>query len=725
MPLSEILEKMNPQGKPSSDKGELYLGLVIGERTVKSGIWNFSDGEGMVLSFGSLENWEGQNAEELIVVADASIASAVSKLPEVSGRQPTKTILGLPESWVEGNSIEKGKLKMVEEACKKLLLKPLGFVVTPESIAHLLKKEEGGSPSVILVSLENSEMVISLLCGGKFLGSKIVGRSDNSALDLEEGLLRFDYKENLPSRILLLDGENLEEVRQALVSYPWIGPEKERKLNFLQLPRVEIAPPEMEVSAVVLAGSRDLGATTEKKEAEKEEETETVEDFGFVEGVDIAGKEPKVKEPEPVIEEEIQKETISRRFSFEGAKKILNVFNMKRIVKKIPGFFGFFRFALPPGKIWPIFGAASLLLAVILFTVVSVIKVEVKLLVHPQKIVKEFDFTASAKVSSPDLEKMILPLREVAVEVSGQKTAAVIGKKTVGERANGEVIIYNRTDQIRVIPKNTVLKGPAGLKFVLSEEVKVASKTADLEKGVDKWGEEKAKISAEEIGTQYNLAANSAFLQEGISGTSILIKNIEAFSGGTSREIQAVSKEDRESLQKALTEELKKQAQDNLGEKIDRKDLVLPGLARLDNKTDSFDRETGDEATDITLEEKATFIFSYLKNEDFLSLAQALVLSQVADGFKREPFKKEESFETKDEKKALYSASVILEFLPEIKIEEILLKLPFKTFSQAESYLKGLNQIAGVSISVRPTIFSWFKVFPPRKSNIKIMVEPI
>lgn len=717
MPLSEILEKINPQGKSLSDKGELYLGLVIGEKVVKSGIWNFIDGEGTVLSFGSPENWEGQNAEELIVVADASIASAVSKLPEVSGRQPTKTILGLPESWVEGSSIEKGKLKMVEEACKKLLLKPLGFVVTPESIAHLLKKEEGGSPSVILVSLENSEMIISLLCGGKFLGSKVVGRSDNLALDLEEGLLRFDYKENLPSRILLLDGENLEEAKQALVSYPWVGPEKEKKLSFLQLPRVEIAPPETEVSAVILAGSRDLGGTIKEKEVPEPlpPAVFSKEDFGFIEGKDIAGQEPRAKEPEPVIEEEMgkpQKEKPRRRFSFEGAKKI-------------PGFFGSFRFALPRGKIWLLFGAVSLLLAVALFAVVSVIKVEVKLLVRPQKIVKEFDFTVSAKVSSPDQEKMVLPLREAAIEVSGQKTAAVVGKKTVGEKAIGEVTIYNRTDQTKLIPKNTALKGPAGLKFVLSEEVKVASKTADLEKGVDKWGEQKAKVVAGEIGTQYNLAANSAFTVEGVSTSSILIKNTEAFSGGTSREIQAVTKEDRENLQKALTEELKKQAQDSLGEKIDPKDLVLPDLAGLDNKTDSFNREAGDEAQDLTLEEKAVFVFPYLKNEDFLSLAQAQVSSEIADGFEREPFKKEESFKIKDEKKALYSANVSLEFLPEIKTGEILAKLPFKTFSQAESYLKSLAQIAGVNISVRPTIFSWFKVFPPRKDNIKIMVEPL
>jgi len=198
--------------------GEYFLSLVIDEKRVQAGIWNFSAEGGQGLAYGSWESWGGGSAEEAVVAADASIASAIANLPDILGKQPTKVILGLPEFWVEGQAIRREKLEILQTVCKKLLLKPLGFVVTPEAIAHFLKKEEGGNSSLILVSIGEGEITVSLILQGKFLGSKIVGRSNSLALDLEEGLLRFNLEGSLPARIMLLGGEALEEARQTLIS---------------------------------------------------------------------------------------------------------------------------------------------------------------------------------------------------------------------------------------------------------------------------------------------------------------------------------------------------------------------------------------------------------------------------------------------------------------------------------------------------------------------------
>ncbi len=85
------------------------------------------------------------------------------------------------------------------------------------------------------------------------MGSKIVGRSNSLALDLEEGLLRFNFENALPVRILLLGGKPLEEEKQALISYPWVAPDSEKKLSFLQFPKVDVAEDNFETSAVILA----------------------------------------------------------------------------------------------------------------------------------------------------------------------------------------------------------------------------------------------------------------------------------------------------------------------------------------------------------------------------------------------------------------------------------------------------------------------------------------
>ena len=187
LPISTILGKINPLEKEHSlSMAEFYLALVVTDKKVKSGIWVSGEGGAKSLAFGSTENWGGEDGEELIVASDSSISSAVANLPQIEGKQPTKVIFGLPEHWVKENAINKEKGKFLQTVCRKLLLKPMGFVVTPEAIAYFLKKEEGGFPGAILVSFSEAEIIVSLIIQGKFLGSKVVGRSDNLSLDLEE-----------------------------------------------------------------------------------------------------------------------------------------------------------------------------------------------------------------------------------------------------------------------------------------------------------------------------------------------------------------------------------------------------------------------------------------------------------------------------------------------------------------------------------------------------------
>lgn len=751
LPINEILGKINPKEKTTRlSQEEFYLSLVIGERKVQAGIWNFSKEGGRGLAYGSVESWGGENAEELIVASDTSIASSVAALPEVAGSQPTKVVLGLPDSWVEGSAVKKEKLDILQTICKKLLLKPLGFVVTPEAIAHLLKRREGGLPSVIIVSLDEAEIAVSLIVQGKFLGSKLVGRSNSLAMDVEEGLLRFNFSGDLPSRIMILDGKDLEEEKQSLISYPWIAPDNEKKLGFLQLPKVEAAEENFEISAVVFAGSKEIGQETMPEPLPKETEKITKEtlqpeeekiiesafpetDFGFVKGKDILTVNPPQETSTEPLEvefpeqpEKLKTEVLATEVKVSSPKPFRpQKFNLLVVLGKIVS---------PFRKLLKFFLRRVFLVLLVLVIVFfggiflafkTTAKAEVKLFVRPQKIEKEFEFTVSPKVDSVDKEKMIIPAKEISAEVSGKKSADVTGKKTVGEKAKGEIIIYNRTDQVKSLPKGLVLKGPASLKFLLDEEVKVASKTADLEKGVDKWGEAKAKLTAENIGTQYNLAADSVLSFDTISSSLLVVKLSAAFSGGSSREIQAVSKEDRDNLQKALYKELEGTAKEQVKSKISPSDYLLEDAIQLKSKTDRFGREVGDEAASINLEEKAVFSALFFKEEDLKILVGKVVSSTIGEGYQHEAVKEEKSVIVKDKNKGIYLVKIKQDFLPNIKTEEVVQELKSKSFAKAEAFLKGLDQVVGVDISVQPKIFLKLKFFPLDGKNISVKVEAI
>lgn len=774
LPLSTILDKINPLEKEAaSGPVEFYLGLVISDKKVQSTIWTLSATGEKDLTFGSLENWNHNSAEDLIVAADASIATAVTKLSALSGQQPGKVILGLPESWVEENNIKKAKQTILQAVCQKLSLKPLGFVVTPEAIAHYLKQKEGGLPSAIVINLQETEVVVSLIVQGKFLGSKVVGRSDNLALDLEEGLLRFNHQGVLPNRILLVkDAEigNIEELKQTLVAYPWVDPDGDKKLNFLQLPRIEVAEEEMELTAVVNAGCRELGweegktaeVVAEKAPAlavetpvtkeetalpselsEPEPEDWPEEDFGFVKEGDILAVNPPQEEKpnlavspasdfsrpkiETVTEEEANADlpTTGKKVDFLGGfnNKISGVF---KFLKPGKMFFALpqlsFGFLPRKGLSFALGGLFFLVLAVF-FGFWQFTQAEVKIFIQPQKIDKEVEFTVSDEAETVDREKMIVPAREKNLRVLGEKTSNVTGKKTVGDKASGEVVVYNRTEEIVTLAQGEVLKGPGGLRFVLKQEVKVASKTADLVNGVDKWGEAKVGVEAEEIGAQYNLAANSVLTFEDFPSTSLLVKNPEAFSGGTSREIQAVSKDDRAGLQQTLLAELKNEAEGKVAGQIFPGDQVLVNSLSLEDKTDHFDHQVGDEASSLNLKTEANFSFSYVKKEDFEALTEKIIAELVPEGYVRNQEAQENRFTLKDEKKGIYLAQIKEEFWPEINLDEVPLSLKGKTSGQAETWLKSLGPVAGLEIKIKPKVFSYFRFLPLKAENINVAIE--
>lgn len=757
--IASFLEKINPVDKGSSSSVEYFLSLLVNEKRVKSAIWSVDKEGKKNIIFGNPESW-GNGLQELIVASDASIASAVTKLSRLEGKQPSKVILGIPESWVYENSIEPEKQALFKEVCRKMELKPAGFIVTPEAIAHYLKSEEGGLPSLIIVNIEETEITVSLILKGKFLGSKLVGRSDNLALDLEEGLLRFNISDNLPNRILLIDDTesyNIEEARQTLVAYPWVSPDAEKKLNFLQLPKIEVADPNFEIKAVVLAGFKEMNPEEEKDSAlpdlkEEKEETalnfpgeatgEKTEDFGFMKGEDVllAGSyipetksfsevEEDIQDSQTVYSVESKEEmTEGKNTEFPKTKKALPIFNSLKIA--LSGLKGIKlskpKFKLKTRKgVFVIIGIFLITTCFVIFSFWNWAKAEVKIIVMPQRIDKEFEFTVSAEAEEVNFQKMLVPARKLTHQVSSSKSTEVTGKKTVGEKAKGEIVIYNRTEQTKKVPKGTILKGTGGVQFVLDEEINVASKTADLEMGVDKWGEVKTTATAFDIGAQYNITPDSVLSFETISSSNLLVKNPSSFSGGTSREIQAVSKADRENLQKELLSELEEIAMLEMKNSVSGQDFLLEDSFKLESKLDSFNHEVDDEATSLSLEEKAEFSILFVKEEDFLALVKQVVAEEINEGYRHEVSFGDRDFSLIDSKKGIYKASVKEKFLPDIDTTVIPAQLKRKSLKTGEKILTEINKVSGMSISISPKPFSYLKFFPLKEQNIHVFVETL
>jgi hypothetical protein len=521
----EIFKKV----KQPETKREYTFALVIGYGVIKGALWAVDEGKTKIFSLSRVIDWEEEN--DLLKSTDRSFSEAVEKAGLLEEEEPKKIIFGLPQPWVEGEKITPEKLKFLKKLCQSLDLKPVGFVVTTEAIIKYLKTLEGVPPNAILVNVAQKEIEVALLRSGKIVGSSVVKRSDNLGDDIAEGLSRIKSKEVLPARIILYDSnQEIEEKKEEILSYPWL--EEEKGFNFLHLPKTEVVSVEFDIKAVALAGGAEVAkaagieaeifleekrpdssrepAVEEKIEPEKEkiaevEKVEKVEEeeivpakkppslgFGFTPEKDIAieDKVEKVKKVEKVEKEEVKLVEPPPPIEKELPKKP-KISLFKRL--KIPRIrIRFFQILSPFKRLFSLikFPAKLPLLGIIFLVLVLVLgaglfwlwwffpKAKVILFVEPQISEKAFKITLDASAQEIDLAQMIIPAQELEEVIRESKEKETTGTKIVGDKAKGEVIIYNRTNKEKTLDGGTVLTGPGGLEFTLNEEVVIASESA-------------------------------------------------------------------------------------------------------------------------------------------------------------------------------------------------------------------------------------------------------
>jgi len=750
MDLSKVSEILDPP-----KESELFLALKIEVDEVKSAFWKIENEKVKIVALGDRAEWGGAK-EELVVACDSSISSAVVKLQETGNEAPRNLVLGLPDFWVKDNKIISEKLEVLNFLAKKLSLNPLGFVVIPEAICYYLKNLENSLPSAILVYLGANEINISLLEKEKLIKTEVVGRSDNLALDVEEGVLRFIEEQNLPSRILLYNSQDLEEAKQTLISYPWQPPEKGIKPGFLHLPKVEILSSGVDIEAIAFAGGKEISKSQpvveEKTEKDQIEETPEVQPppeepqlateekkILFLKDEDIL-KESKYLEKETIKEEQIEKpeeelkveevitpETFPKKETFLKIKNPISFFT-----KKIGTFLRFLTRKIFVFK--GLRGRCSPLVRRLFLGVVSVCffiflgfyffaKAEVILMVARKEEVKEFEFKMDPNLEKIDEQGKIIPAKLISVEVSDRNTIQTTGKKTVGEKAKGEVIIYNRTDSGKSFSAGNVLVGPGKLKFLLDTEVKVASKTPDLTSGIDRWGEAKVGVTAEQIGVQYNIAGQSQLYFENFPSSSFLAKNQVAFLGGTSRQISVVSKDDQGKLLVDLTDRLKKNANEELKKKVSQNEILISETFDLKIKSTKFNHEIQDESPDLTLDLKGEGESLLIIKDDLDNLALSLLSSEIPEDYQVEKGKSEFSFLTFDKKESKLKVKAKITLKMKVNIEEIIKKIKGKSTFEGKQIISELGFVRFVQINVKPGLFGFLSRLPFKEGNIILTIE--
>ncbi|MDP3955171.1 MAG: hypothetical protein Q8Q15_02295 [bacterium] len=738
MELSNVLTKLSHRDAPEQ---EYFWALEIWSSGVKSAIWTIENEKTKVIVYGSEESWQG-TADDLISAADRSLASASEKFGETEG-EPSKVVFGLPYDWLEGEKIIASWQQMLQTLCEKLDLSPLGFVLTIDALNHQLKSTEGIPPSVILVSPHEDQVLVALVKQGKVEGVESVRRSETLSDDVFEGLSRFEKVDSLPSRILLFDGKEMETARENLIDFPW-----QAKLSFLHLPKIEMLSLDFDIASVCLSGgsevARSLGfkvtdeepavqpTPTEKETLEEalepavsEEVPKAEPDFGFVKGKDILDVKP-LEKTDDLDELEKNEQQIPPAEVEQGpvVEPELVVPDLN-VSKKPSGFLSFLKPKLPHFSL-PLPGISTLGIIILAILLISggavwtlfwgLPRAEVIISVSSQSSDEIFELTVDPNQEVSDGTNFILPGKAIEAEASGDKSVSTTGKKTVGEKAKGEITIFN-TGGTRNLSQGTTLTGPGGLKFTLDNDVSVGSGSAVVRKEVN------ASITAANIGAEYNLAGDSEFTIANLDKSVIGAKSNTALSGGTSRQIQAVSEEDQKNLLASLTEDLSEKAKAELSGNIPEGKKLIEESLTTKEVSRSFDKKTGDESPDLGLSLRIKAQALTFSQDEFLKMVENRIISSVPEGYEINKENISSDFEVEKQEKdgsVVFKVGVKAGLLPKLNLEEIVENIKGKYPDVAREYLGKLPGFAGAEINITPLLPAKIMTLPRVGKNIKI-----
>ncbi len=187
----------------------------------------------------------------MLEASDKAISAAEQSLPE--GIQTHKTVFGVKESWVEDAHITKDYLAKLKTLSEELDLQPIGFLVFPEAIAHLLQKEEGAPVSGILVDIGAQIVSLTLIRAGRIVATKETPLQDSLTDTVETGLKMFENVEIFPSRIILFETEDTT-IEKKFLRHQW-----SKSLPFLHVPQVTTLAHDFDTRAILYGTATQMG----------------------------------------------------------------------------------------------------------------------------------------------------------------------------------------------------------------------------------------------------------------------------------------------------------------------------------------------------------------------------------------------------------------------------------------------------------------------------------
>lgn len=670
--------------KKDDQKKEHIFGLILREEKGAALIFEINLKEKTIELVGEKKFRYSNGWENLTEDIDFEL----SEMEETFNVKTEKMILFLYSHLVDQqkDAIKEPYLTKIKKMAKTLELKPLGYIENYEAIINFLKEKEVILPSIILVELDRSSLTVFIYKANQLIESRTVSRTEDLIFDVETGLKELKKDSILPTRLVIYGEEISDDEINKIITYQW------DESLFIQIPKPEIFSYENLLAALTKTFSKEIFENVKDVEA-KEEKTEVTQVVGFLIGGDI--KETKDFGQKREID---QSKTNLRKDDYQ----------IKQLPKK---FLPPISFSLPKRLFLFIF---SIILILFLFSVLFFFHHASITIYFPRRLLKE-ELNFAVAQNSINKQEIIIQ-KEETIETSGSKI--------IGEKARGEVIIYNSTSSEKNFSKGTILESDNGLKFSLDNDVNVASASQTLTAEgnlLTVTGKTKTGVTALEIGSKYNLPKNQKLRIIDYPINSFFALVSESFSGGTEKKISTVSRNDIETIRKKTLEKIKDEAWKKYKKTFEGRELI-DSLTKTEILEEKFSHELGEETKSLSFSTRAKVIFFYLEKDklkrELLSLLSKNKIGdfQIVEKHITYQLKK---IEDKDEHKIIYFSVEALT-LPKINVEGLKKKIRGKSIEALEKIIKDDIKAVDFKVMTKENIYPLNKFIPLFEKNIYI-----
>ncbi|MBP6881937.1 MAG: baseplate J/gp47 family protein [Candidatus Levybacteria bacterium] len=721
--------------------------------------------------------------EELLDTLDKTISRAEDKLP--SNIETEKTIFGVKDTWVTDKKINKEQLTLLKKLCDALTLTPIGFMVVSEAIAHLLNKEEGAPLSAIVAEIGQHAASLSLFRAGRVIEAHSAKITDSATLAVDKLLHHFTV-DVLPSRIILFNGRDDEQVSQEFISHQW-----SKSIPFLHVPQISVLPVGFDARAMIHGAGEQMGFTVipdaidtaiktvtgkvtkkadpsadtqveekvdedsslhsdldskSEKEDTAEEDTTTDkadlmpvsgDNFGFVMNQDIESVTP-VKAP---VASTITSETppqphhapmmpnnSSMARESRTASETTSAGFLAGIMTTIKGLLQKVSFLNPTNPTQGFrFGKGMMIgvgILILLLGGVIWYMLNVKATVTLNIQTKAVDESEDVTFSAGSSNDFSQSILG-AKQVEAELDGSVTTDAT-GKKAIGEKAKGTLTLYNKNEAKRTIPSGTtirSSTSIEFVTDKEVSIASASGDISGTKAGTGQVSVIAKELGTQANLPSGTEFTVSGYS--NVAGKNDSAFSGGTKKDVTVVAKKDADKLLLELPKSLSEKARTEMKSQISDDEDVLTEFTTDEIIKKKFDNDVDDEAKKVTLTGTVSFSTLAYSKKDLLELAQTILKNKSTSDLTISKDDVKATIEDIVINKDEASATLVISggLIPEIDKNELAGKLSGKSFKDALEVVSSTPQITDAEIVLSPNIPLLPKILPRITKNITIVVS--